>query len=221
MFPLISIWGYIALFKCTLVLTSLVFWLVSRRMLGAGATWLGLQLLAAVCAEGIATWLSFQSTNNMRVYDVYLVVEFPLLLLFTTQSWKQPQRTGALVVCALCYAFVLVQEFPHAWVEQEFLAAGYAVGGSLLVMLAIISLFQLALRSHAPIARVPAAWMLLGIAIFFGGSIPLMGLTNVLIEREVPWAPNMYFINDALFTLRYGSVIIAAMMCLRTRQARI
>jgi hypothetical protein len=212
----ISIWGWISLGKCALVFAALVAWSLGRNKLGAGSSWLGLQLVVALVAEGAATALSFQGENNLRVYDAYLPLEFVTLLCYALPWLALRRGGGALVVfCLAVYTPVAWHEFPTAWAKHAFIDTSYVVGGLLLVCSSVFALFRIAMRAEVPMMKVPGTWVLLGIVVFFGGSIPLLGLTNSLIEREVAWAPNMYFINDGLFLFRCGCVLVAVFIGLR------
>jgi hypothetical protein len=212
----ISLWGWISLGKCALAFAALVAWSLGRKALGAGSNWLGLQLVAALVAEGAATALSFQGENNLRVYDAYLPVEFVALLCYAL-TWSGLRRGKGIIfsVCLTLYGLVLWNEFPTAWNKQSFTTTSYMLGGLVLVCASVFALFRIAMRSEVPMMKVPSTWVLLGSVVFFGGSIPLLGLTNALIERQVTWAPNMYFINDALFLFRYGCVLVAVFIGLR------
>lgn len=206
----ISIWGYISLGKCAVVLAALVMWMMGRGRLGLSTGWLGVQLLTALVAECIATALSFQAENNLRVYNVYLIMECIILGCYIV-PWLSLRRgtTLLLSLCLALYGIVVWVEFPVSWAERSFIANGYMVGGLLLVALSIFALFRIALRSDVPMVKEPTTWVLLGVVAFFGGTIPLLGLTNVLIDRKVTWAPNIYLISDALFFFRYGCVLVA------------
>ncbi|MBL7945792.1 MAG: hypothetical protein JNN32_06965 [Flavobacteriales bacterium] len=216
MIPAISIWGWISLGKCALVVAALLAWALGRKALGAASNWLGLQLVAALVAEGAATALSFQGENNLRVYDAYLPVEFVALLCYAL-IWSGLQRAKGIIlgVCLTLYGLVLWNELPTAWNKQSFTTTGYLLGGLVLVCASVFALFRIAMRSEVPMMKVPSTWVLLSIVVFFGGSIPLLGLTNSLIERQVAWAPNMYFINDGLYLFRYGCVLVAVCIGLR------
>lgn len=216
MIAAISIWGWISLSKCALVLAALLAWALGRKKLGAGSRSLGIQLMAALVAECAATALSFQSENNLRVYNAYLPVEFVALLGYAL-PWLALRRGGGalLIFCLAVYTPVVWSELPKAWAKHAFIDTSYVVGGLLLVCSSVFALFRIAMRAEVPMLKVPGTWVLLGIVVFFGGSIPLLGLTNSLIDREVAWAPNMYFINDGLFLFRYGCVLVAVFIGLR------
>lgn len=207
---MISIWGWISLGKCVLVCLALLAWVLGRKALGEGSGWLVLQTSTALVTECAATALSFRGENNLRVYNVYLILECIILGCYIV-PWSSLRR-GTTLLLSLCLAFygiVVGFEFPEAWAERSFIANGYMVGGLLLVALSVLVLFRIALRSDVSMAKEPVTWVLLGIVAFFGGTIPLLGLTNVLIDRQVTWAPYMYLISDALFFFRYGCVLVA------------
>lgn len=210
----VSTWGAISLVKCLLVAAAFAAWYIRRGRFGQATIWLGAQILGATIAEGYCTYLSFQGENNLRCYNVYIPLEFVLLGCFGVLGSDLPILRKLSWAGLLAYTVVVVGEFGRAWQEHEFITRGYIVGGLLLTSLFVLVLFREATHSLTPFLRIPGNLVLLGCVVFFGASIPLLGLTNVLIEREVSWAPNMYFINDGLFLIRYGLVIVAAFISL-------
>lgn len=202
--------------KPTLILVALALWSWRRARFGARTALLGGQLVVALLAEAYGGYAAAHGIHNIWMYDLYVPVEFGLLAGYVGAQMKRWWKTKALAVLAVLFVLVYALELRAAMPEQ-FVSRSYMLSSIILGLAFIAVLYDMSDQVDIPLQRSPRFWAYLGMVAFFLGSIPLLGLWNVITLKAPQSAPRLYAINHVLFTLRYGLIIVAAVIPSRDR----
>jgi ABC-type long-subunit fatty acid transport system fused permease/ATPase subunit len=198
----------ITLLKPVLVLLALICWWRHRSRFAPRSGWLGLQLAVALVDESYASMLNVRVLPNLWWYDLYVPVEFGLLLGYThghlKQRWQRAAVWPAAVLLAVAYAIDLHSTYPTGFVSRAYILGSLVITAALLALL-----YDLALRTDRALHAQPLFWAFLGMVLFFAGMVPLLGLWNQLTSESPRLAHELYTANHVLFLLRYGGVIVA------------
>ncbi len=168
-------------------------------------------MLVAFIVESYAVYCAELRIPNLWLYDLYVPVEFTLLLGYVhgqlTQPWQRRSILPAWLILAVACALDL-----HAKYPEGFVSGAYITGSLVLVAAFLALLYDLALRVDVALHRQPLFWAHLGMALFFSGMVPLLGLWNKLVQENAHLAADLYTANHALFALRYGGILIACVV---------
>jgi hypothetical protein len=198
----------ITLLKPVLILVALICWWRHRSRFAPRSGWLGLQLAMALVDETYGSSLAVRVLPNLWWYDLYVPVEFAILLVYVhghlKKGWQRTAVWPAAAVLAVAYAMDLRATYPEGFVSRAYIL------GSLVIVAALLALlYDLALRMDRALHVQPMFWAFLGMVLFFAGMVPLLGLWNQLTLESPGLAHELYAANHVLFLLRYGGVIVA------------
>lgn len=204
--------------KPALVGVALVAWWMRCQRFKPLSGLFGVQLFLAFIVESCATGLFAMRASNLWAYDLYVPVEFALLLFYVhghlPHRWQRRYMWPALVAVGTAYVWDLVLHYPAG-----FVSAAYIAGSLVLVAALLAVVYELALRVDEPLYRQPLFWSHLGMALFFAGMVPLLGTWNLLQTEDAEMVSRLYIANHVLFALRYGGVVVACAVSVRKLQA--
>jgi hypothetical protein len=194
--------------KPLLVLLALLAWWRMRSRFEPGAHLLGLHLLLAFVAEAAGSATAEMGVRNLWVYDLYVPLEFVLLWAYVRAQLGVSSNPWAwwagLVVVVAAYAVELATAFPDAFASRAYILGSALLAGGLLLVL-----YRLAKGADRPLLRQPVFWSHFGMAIFFVGMIPVLGMWNMLTSVDRETSETLYTFNHVLFAARYGGVLVA------------
>jgi hypothetical protein len=93
------------------------------------------------------------------------------------------------------------------------------VGGSFVMILALAYFWELLVSTeNESITRDPFFWFSFGLIVFYGGTIPFMGMLNYLSERFYDFTVlyQLYIFNG--FIIFLNSLILVGFLCRKTFQ---
>jgi hypothetical protein len=194
--------------KPLLVLLALLAWWRMRIRFAPGAHLLVLQLLLALVAEAAGSATAELGVRNLWVYDLYVPLEFALLWAYVRTQLDETIAPWAwwvgLVVVVAAYVAELATVFPDGFASRAYILGSALLAGGLLLVL-----YRLAKGSDLPLLRQPVFWSHFGMAIFFVGMIPVLGMWNMLTSVDRATSETLYIFNHVLFAARYGGVLVA------------
>lgn len=194
--------------KPALVGLALIAWWFRRRRFGPRSFLLGAQLAIATAVESRALYLSAHHIPNLWLYDLYVPVEFVLLLGYVAgrlpQRWQRSMVGPTLLLMAVAYGADLKMRYPGGFVSGAFIC-----GSLILVAALLVLLYDLALRVDRALVHQPLFWTFLGLVLFFSGMVPVLGLLNQLNDEDAGLMKTLFLANHVLFALRYGALVIA------------
>ena len=90
------------------------------------------------------------------------------------------------------------------------LTEGAVVIALVLALLTVAFLVDLARQSEQVLQRVPVFWLFMGLLVYFGGLLPVVGLVRVLYVQFPELAARLWTILPVLTVVRY---LLAAQAC--------
>lgn len=193
------------------ILAGAILWSFPRGRALERRQWLVAQLCAAFLCEFAALYWSMHAWKNHWIYNVYFCLEFTLLV-----GLARGQGSRLVVVLAgLAYLAVQMIEAWSGAGYRQFCNHVYMAGAFVLTALYLQRGYALAAKSDVPIQSVPMTWVYLSIVVWFGASIPFNGLLNYLVVHDLALAERLYPINEVLALVRYGLVVVGALVVLK------
>lgn len=198
------------------LLIALLCWIASREGMRHPGWLLSLQLLSSFVVEVWAKDLALRYEGNLWLYNAAGPVEFCTQMLYA--AFVVNRRS------TWCIAALFVASYGSCFTYEIF---SYGIGDHLMDRSGILSaflltvsftylLFTLAMSETVVLLRDPRSWLFLGIVIYYGGMIPLIGLLNILTEQDGPSASRLYAINDVLYGVNLSLVVVSSIL-FRTR----
>jgi hypothetical protein len=171
-----------------------------------------LQITLAFFVESLAYILILLDLQNAWLYNLYIPLEFVLLLAFAyalaDRQWLKWVMAGAMTI----YVLMLWGEALQGGGMDILTSRSILWAWASLAMIHTYLLIRLADRSMIKIWRLPLFWVQFGIILFMGGAIPYIGLINRMLEHDAPLASGLFVIIEVLFFLRYTMAILAGQM---------
>ncbi|MBP9178743.1 MAG: hypothetical protein KBF67_14730 [Flavobacteriales bacterium] len=178
---------------------------------------LQLSILVALLTEVAGALATNTTGKNAISYNVCTLVEF-LLLLWMVERYRPHWRTQVMVAAligSLGFVCGLFFNDPFAFLMTEVIL-GYAI---VICVVSLAVLWSIANTSDRALQRVPEFWIFMGLLIFFGGMIPVIGLIRFIFYDDPRLAAQLYHIMFVLIILRYGIDIYACSLAERTERA--
>ncbi len=188
------------------ILIAIALWLSLPSPLRRAQAVAVVLLMLALAVEVTGSLMRSRGTNQW-IYNIYIPLDFLLLALLATPSFKPRLRRMLTVTSAVLCAGALTIAFTDP--GRIFINDIFLFGALLSVLLLTVSLFTHATKSDGPLFREPFFWLMMGQLVYFGGMLPYNGLLNYLMVRDAPLAERLSFINPLLATVRYGSMGVA------------
>ncbi len=180
-----------------------------RSLFGRSGLLMGVAIILA--AIGMVTTL--YGVNNSLLYNLFSLFEFLLILSMLTLT--MPAWRG--LVGVACAAGVLAM-LGNAWVDNPvdfLLTEGILLMALILSVLLLAVLWRLAETSDDPLPRVPEFWLYMGFLLYYGGLIPVIGMSRYLYAENPALANRLYVIMPVLCILRY---VLTALSCRKEAQ---
>lgn len=167
----------------------------------------GLASLAAA-VEVFGLWSALNRIDNTPAYNAFIAIEFLLVLAMVSierPHWKKwTLLAGALGLMA--YTVVILNNGFAKGIRVDAMLVFAAIGSMLILAL----LWSYAQQSTVALHRLPAFWIFLGLLIYYGCLIPLVGLNRYVLQGDRSLAMIMWSITTMLAIIRYS---IASYAC--------
>jgi hypothetical protein len=164
----------------------------------------------ALVVEVVGRVMASNSMNSIALYNLFLPVEFLLVLGMVAQvrpAWRWRLVAGAAIGLA---------GWAGCWIMTRSLSF-LLIEGALLISLVLsftlmATLWSLANTSERPLARVPEFWLYMGMLVYFGGMMPVVGLVKFIFDQDPLVAARLWMILPVLCMVRYALTAYACRM---------
>ena len=203
--------------KPFLTLVALIGWCTLAKSQRKVWLALGIHLLVVTVIEISPFVEAYNGRHNLWIYNSYLTVQMPLLVWLVTSiaGSRLLQRVAVFFIVPSCV--VLIADLHGLDFQEEMMVPTALVNCVLLSALFTWVLFDLAQHAADPLLRSARFWIAFAHLLFFGCTIPLTGLFNYLMERDLELAEKLYVLNDIPYALHYGILTWALFRTTRSR----
>ena len=174
---------------------------------------LTLSVTLALLTELAGMLLVYLGHTNNLLYNLVVTVEFLLLMWLMDRNrpaWRGWWMTGAGFGLSAMVAVACVHD------PTEFLLIEGVLCFSILLSIALVtSLWHLARTSDVALYRVPEFWLFMGMLIYFGGMVPVIGMIRFVFRMDADLAARLYMIVPWLCIVRYLATAFACMLQVR------
>ena len=184
-------------------------WSFRVRDVQGALGWFYLQLLLSFVIEFACMILIQLGERNIWLYNCYLPVEFLLFAGFVHVSLHDARAWWVTVPAILVYAALFYGELLSRTGSDLLFSRSLMFGWGYLAVVITYLLVQLAKESVEPIWREQLFWVYLSAILFFGVSLPFIGLLNRIYRHDRELAVDLLVIMDVLYFLSYGLVGVA------------
>jgi hypothetical protein len=195
-------------FKLLALLAALIAWQWQGARAGRKAWLITVLFSTELIVEIGAAWMALHGQWNHWLYNVYFPIEFGLLTAFAYYQWQDRRYVVGLAVGAAIFSVVYTVEAISAFKHQQLTYTSYITESLLIIAFGSVLLIRTALTSERSPLHYPMFWLLFSTVFFFGGMLPLMGLLDVMSQRNPALWNKLFLINDILFQLRFGLVAV-------------
>lgn len=153
------------------------------------------------------------ATNNMRVYNPFMLIEFWAFALYfrlsTDLTWLKKVINGFLIL------------FPVLWVVCVFFIFGFrnwnsyvSITGSAFTIFFAVTFYYELLTSQllVKLRNMPEFWIATGLLIFYAGNLPYLGMLNYLNAQHTSTAAQLSYVLKGLNIIEY-SLFTYAFIC--------
>lgn len=207
----------ISLVKVGFLLAVVAVWILCASGLRGALRLFFMQLVLTAAVETLCAVLLFLGYQNIAIYNAYLPLEF--LLLLGVSQLGAPGRWVAWsnILAVLLYAGLLVSDYFGRVGDELLFSHSLLFAWGYLAVLFTYLLVHMARSTVAPIWEDPHFWVYLSVVLFFGASLPFVGLLNKIYRSDEALASDLVVILDILYFTAYGMVGLAGWLRLRAR----
>jgi len=180
-------------------------------------------LLASIslglATEVLARLVNHMATLNSIVYNLFLPLEF-LLLLWLVNRFRPRWRNSLVAAAVLGCLVMLVVGFLQDPM-QFILVEPILLISAIMTIVLMAALWSLANTSEEPLQKVPEFWLFMGLLIYFGGMVPCVGMIRFVFRQDADLAARLVLVLPLLCIARYAFTTAACLMqARRTRPPR-
>jgi hypothetical protein len=177
---------------------------------------IGLLLGVSLVIESAAKAMGHFGINNHVLYNAYFVIDFGVIAWLLYRTFPDAPNLHRMITAAIILLVpILVWDLWSNGTLHLLATKALIIGGFLLGLLTVHSLFILVRESSIALHHQPLFWMLLSIMVYYLSFIPIFGLYNYLVANNSTVAFEMSNINNVLFLLRYGLVLVGLVLLVR------
>ncbi len=173
-------------------------------------------LLQAVIALGVYAIVAYDfSANNQTLYNVYIAVEYMILMLAAAAVFSK-QRERLWILAGFSF-FAIVFALNLVWKGANQLTNYAVAAGAIPVLIIYLILIYRSSQNKNSKAMV---WLCLGLVIYFCGNAPFLALMGFL-EKNYPKLNEVFqlYILESLGHLRYILAAVSFWLYLRHRRS--
>jgi hypothetical protein len=173
-------------------------------------------VLTACATEFIGSFISLLGYNNVIVFQLFMLVEFMLLLRLVVlwpqgRAARSPWLIGGFTVFWAVEVWH-ISERPQLPVFSFLLFTLVHVTFYLLLLWAVVNEHRGPLSRHAPF------WLCLSVVLFYGGAAPIFGSVNYFLRVDPPLAGQLYW---GVRILAFIKFVLMGITCLQARPAKL
>jgi hypothetical protein len=185
-----------------------------RNNFPADLRWLSVLWIGLFVVDVVGSMLKVKNVNNLWVYNVFgWLFYLPLMVLYYRKI-EQILIRKCIKVFAILFMTMIIADtamFEGFWQLQSLVIV---VGGTAIIILAGAYLRQLYLsESNESISRDPWCWFSIAFIVYFGVSVPYLGMLNYLWAHYTQFAAEYYFYVYISFTMLMHCLIITGFIC--------
>jgi hypothetical protein len=169
---------------------------------------LGLLTALALAAEVFGTITAAKQINNTVVYNLYFCAE--VLLVPAMVYTQRPGWRGWLLAAVALILVTLVWNVAQVGFNTTLPTTVMMTGALVFAAILMVLLWHLANTSSAPLQRTPAFWVFIGMLVYFGGLLPVVGSVPVIYGHDKQLAGLLWRTLPFLALVRY---LLAAYGC--------
>lgn len=177
---------------------------------------LGLLSVLAWVVEVVGLVTLMHRINNSWLFNLYLMAEAMLVpaMVYT----QRPQWRPWLLAAAVVALSVLGWSVYTQGLGTVVLTLAATANALLFVVLLLVLLWHMANSGETTVHRSPAFWVFMGMLVYFGGLLPVVGSVPVIHKYDERLAAVLWYTLPVLASVRY---LLAAYGCsLQARLAR-
>jgi len=169
---------------------------------------LGVLTVLALLVELVGLVTAVQRINNSLVFNLYIFTEVLLVpaMVYTQRPQWKPWLLGATVGALI----VLGWNAATLGLTTLVLTTAAVSNALIFVVLLLALLWHLANSSSVALHRSPPFWVFMGMLVYFGGLVPVVGSVPVIHAHDQRLAAVMWHILPVLASVRY---LLAAYGC--------
>lgn len=158
--------------------------------------------------------MRIRNLNNLWLYNIFgWLFYLPLVGLYY-QKIDHPVIRKSIKVFAMLFTLMIVADTFFIEGFRQLQSLVIVVGGTAIIILAAAYLRQLYLsESNESITHDPWFWFSIAFIVYFGGSVPYLGMLNYMWEHYTHFAAVYYFYIYITFTMMMHGLIITGFLC--------
>jgi hypothetical protein len=185
-----------------------------RNNFPADLKWLSVLWVLLFLIDVGGSILKIRNVHNLWVYNIFgWLFYLPLAALYYQKIDNTIVRK-CIRVFAVLFMIMIVADTLFIEGFQRLQSLVIVVGGTAITIIAAAYLRQLyQSESNEKITRDPWFWFSIAFIVYFGGSVPYLGMLNFLWEHYTDFAAVYYFYIYITFTMVMHSLIITGFLC--------
>lgn len=176
---------------------------------------LRISIAAALVVELIGWAMVGMKVKNSLPYNLFMAVEFVLLLRLV--GLFAPDWRKVLLMLAIAGLGALGVNALYHHPTTFLLVEAVILLSLMLSVVLLFALWRLANTSELPLGSTSEFWLFMGLLIYFGGMMPVMGLVRFVFEQDQALAARLYLIIPYLCIVRYALTAVACLVQHRRR----
>jgi len=190
--------------RTTLMLLSMfvLLWTIWRIPAPRARSWslVALLTIPAMATEVYGLLWTYLGEKNISIYLAYTLLELTIVLLLARQQEPTWSRLLWIIGLFSLSGFIFNYEVNEG---LEFMLTEGLLEACMLSILVLVILWRMAATSVVPLQLRPEFWLFMGLLIYFGGLIPVIGAARIVYERDQPLSQALWSILPVLCVIRY------------------
>jgi hypothetical protein len=185
-----------------------------RKDFPADLKWLSILWVVLFMIDVGGSILKIENIHNLWVYNIFgWLFYLPLALLYAKKIDHSFIRK-CVRVFAVLFSIVIISDTLFIEGFHQLQSLVIVIGGTAIIILAAAYLRQLYLSdSNDRITRDPWFWFSIAFIVYFGASVPYLGMLNYLWQNYMDFAAVYYYYIYITFTLLMHCLIIIGFLC--------
>lgn len=167
----------------------------------------------ALVLEVVGLAMMKSGYGTIVLYNIFQPLEF--ILIMGMIAYSRPERRRGIAVGALIGMTAWVWCWSDSGSLDFLLIEGALVMALVLSFTLMNTLWHMANTSALPLAQVPEFWLFLGILVYFGGLMPVVGMIRFVFDEDPKLAGRLWMILPVLCAIRYSLTTLACHVAAR------
>jgi hypothetical protein len=185
-----------------------------RKNFPADLKWLSILWVVLFMIDVGGSILKIENIHNLWVYNIFgWLFYLPLALLYAEKIDHSFIRK-CVRIFAILFSIVIIADTLFIEGFHQLQSLVIVIGGTAIIILAAAYLRQLYLSdSNERITRDPWFWFSIAFIVYFGASVPYLGMLNYLWQNYTDFAAVYYYYIYITFTMLMHCLIIIGFLC--------